>query len=982
MVNGHRTPAARVLLVAFAQFTAFALDPTLRVSQYHKQYWQVEQGLPHSYVTAIAQNADGYLLVGTDEGLARFDGLGFKPLPADPSLRLSQRWVSALHLNRESNLWLGTFDGLLLEMRDGQVRKQYRIGTSVFDLREDPKGAVWVSTRNGVLRVDRNKPKRVSELGPPLETSWNVLSFDPAGHVWAVTGAGLFHESNDRIVRILANGGEHGDILTVLATRTRAVLIGTRRGLFRLAPDNATAPIRIRSVPGPVVSLFEDHDGVIWAGTWGEGLIRLAGEGVDRWTSRDGLPEDFIRTLAEDAEGNLWIGMRAGGLGRWTDSRLIPVGPPEGLAGSFATTVAAGPGGDLWLGTWRGGLYRLRNGTLEPQPTPVPTPVFAIRAIATDPAGHPWIGNWEGLVEFDGTRYRRFAAEADSPYGRVSALLFDRRGGLWVGTADRGLFLFPAGHPSDPPPPALIPDAEITALLEDSVGAIWVGTAKGLVKFPDAASPVATDFKAIPAAGISSIFEDSQKRIWFPTSDGNLAVISGSRLHILDRKNGLPGHPLYRILEAADHSFWVSSPKGILELPAGSVEPVLAAKRTVLDIIVHGQEDGMRTIECHGLSQPSGWKDRNGNLWFPTAKGFIQVRATASQQLPPPKPFIEAVTTGDGPLPLASEISLKPGARNVGISFTGLRFSNPRSVHFRYLLSDYDPDWVDAGTSRAARYNQIPRGAHRFEVQARDSLGPWSASASLDFRQQPRYYETWWFLLSLGLVAGSLMVLIYRWRLYTVHERYALVLDERNRIGREWHDTLVAGFSAISLQLEAAMARVKEHPERAAEILEVTRKMVHHYRAEARRVIWDLRDNRPEGETLSAAVEDALARVKDNHGIEGQVTITGDAVPLPLELQHNVQRICQEAVANAARHGRPSRVDVHLAFTPNCLTASIRDDGCGFAPHPTAETPGHFGLTVMQERARRHGGRLHIESRAGAGTLVEAVIPIGGAKSA
>ncbi|MCX6627488.1 MAG: histidine kinase [Candidatus Solibacter sp.] len=955
--------------------SALALDPSLRVSQYHKQYWQVEQGLPHSYVTAIAQNADGYLLVGTDEGLARFDGLNFRPLPSDPSLRLSKRWVSAALLARDSSLWLGTFDGMLVELRNGQVRSKHQMDGSVFDVHQDSTDSLWVSTRNGVFRLENGKLQVVPGLGPPLDTSWNVLAAGDNGVMWVVTAAGLFRASAGAISQRLPNSRELGDILTILAGNKGGILLGTTRGLFRLA-EQSGPPVPVAGVVGPVVSLIEDRDGIIWAGTWGQGLIRVTGNAVVRWTSRDGLPEDFIRTLAEDAEGNLWIGMRSGGLGRWKDSRLVPLGPPEGLAGSFATTVAADPAGDLWLGTWRGGLYRLRNGALESQPTPLPTLYFTVRALAFDRLGHQWIGNWEGLFQFDGKKYQHFGSELNTAYRRVSALLFDRSGALWVGTADHGVFRFPEGRPTVPIPPSLLPDTGVTALLEDSAGSVWVGTAKGLVKFQNAWSPSWSEIKGLLPDGVESIFEDSRKRIWVSTSEGGAAVISPGVTVVLDRKNGMPSHPLCRILEATDGSFWVSSPKGILELPAASLEQVLSGKRKLLDVVVHGQDDGMRTIECHGLSQPAGGREKDGSLWFPTAKGFVQVRAAAARRLPPPRAVIEEVTTDSGALPLAPELILKAGARNVEVIFTSLRFSNPRALKFRYRLSDYDPDWLDAGGERSARYNQLPPGPHGLEVHARDPFGEWSQSAALEFRQIPRFHQTWWFLMSLALLMSSIVFGIYRWRLHTLHGRYALVLEERNRIGREWHDTLVAGFSAISLQLEAVMARMKEQPERASEILDVTRKMVHHYRAEARRVIWDLRDSRPEGESLVAALEGELARMKENRGIEGQLTVTGEGVELPVEMQHNLLRICQEAISNAVRHGRPSRVDVDLVFTELRLRAAIRDDGAGFPAGPSAESAGHFGLTVMQERARRIGGQLEIRSRPGGGTVIQADFPL------
>ena len=320
------------LLILVAAGPLCALDPSLRISQYHKEYWAVEQGLPHSYVTAIAQDVDGYLLVGTDEGLARFDGLNFRPFPSDASLRLARTWISALLIAGDSSLWLGTFDGVLVQLRHGKVLAHYQADGSVFDLREDAKGALWVSTRTGVLRLENGALHRVPELGPPLDTSWNVLSRDTGGRLWIVTASGLFRESAGAITQRLSNRGP-GQILSVLARRNGGLLLGTTRGLFRLSPESGE-PVAVSGVDGPVVSLLEDRDGMVWAGSWGQGLFRLTERGADRWTTRDGLAEDFIRTLAEDAEGNLWIGS-SGGLGQWKDSRIIPLGQPEGHGGQF-----------------------------------------------------------------------------------------------------------------------------------------------------------------------------------------------------------------------------------------------------------------------------------------------------------------------------------------------------------------------------------------------------------------------------------------------------------------------------------------------------------------------------------------------------------------------------------------------------------------------------------------------------------------------
>ena len=945
----------------------------------------MEQGLPHTYVTAINQAPDGYLLVGTDEGLARFDGLNFLPLPADPSLHLSRRWVSSLLVTSGKSVWIGTFDGQLIELRGSQTVSVHQTGGSVFDLVETAAGVVWASTRNGVFRFDKGTMEKEPALAPPLETSWNVLATDSRETVWIVTAKGLFRHQGGSAKLHLANGGAHGDILSVRAGRANTLWLGTTAGLFSLAgsvsPTGSAGapPVRVAGVSGPVVSILADRDGAVWSGTWGQGFYRFNGSRVDRWTTREGLSDDFIRTLNQDSEGNLWIGTRSGGLGRWRETRLVPYGAAEGLEGNYATTVAADPRGNIWLGTWRGGLYRLNKGVPESQPLPQPTLYFSIRALAFDQLGHQWIGNWEGLFAFDGARYQRFAADSDSPYRRISALLFSRDGALWIGTADHGVYRYAGGRPTGQIPAPLLPGAEITALHEDSSSRIWIGTMQGLALLENGSGKTAGFVKGLPRDGIESLFEDSRHRVWASTSSGTLLVIDGASQRVLDQRSGLPRHPLYRVLEDSAGSFWVSSPRGILELRGEALEQVLAGKRTSLDVMTYNQDDGMRTIECHGLSQPSGWRELDGSLWFPTAKGFVQVRPAKPHALPRPRVVLEEVTSEAGPLPFAPEIQLRAGERNVEIRFAAIRLSNPRKVQYRYRMTGFDPEWTAADEGRSARYNQLPPGPHTFEVQGRDPFGEWSETSTLNLRQLPRFHQTWWFLFLIGLTLVGAVAAVYRWRLHTVRSRYASVMEERNRIGREWHDTLVAGFSAISLQLEAALARLGDQPARTAEILEVTRKMVHHYRAEARRVIWDLRDNRPEGETLPVALANALQRVTVSRGIEGVVNLEGVEAELPADLRHNVLRICQEAIANAAGHGAPSRILVTVTYAPELLTAVIHDDGRGFLPDTAnGEANGHFGLMVMQERARRFGGRLRIDSGAGAGTTVTASIPLRG----
>jgi signal transduction histidine kinase/ligand-binding sensor domain-containing protein len=962
---------------------SFALNPGLLISQYQKRNWQVEDGMPHNYVMTILPGPDRYMLIGTDEGLSRFDGVRFLPYDLDPRLGLSKRWVTATIVAGDGSLWVGTLDGGLYQWRNGKVITRVEKGASVFAILQDSSGRIWASTRNGVIRSQGAGFEFVAGLGRPSDTAWNVLAKGSHGAVWIVTNDGLFRDRDDIISRV-EGGSSNGKILAVHGESNGEIEVGTSKGLFRIQESSdSTQLLQQKGVLGPVVAILRDRDGNLWAGTWGNGLYRVVRQQVHSWSSHDGLPDDFIRTLYEDSEGDVWIGTRSGGLSRWKDPILVPFGIPEGLRSDFAATVAQDPRGDLWLGTWRGGLYRFHNGKLARQPTPVPVLFLTVRALAIDTHGYVWIGNWEGLSRFDGIGYRHFAG-VESPYRHVSAILFDRQGRLWIGTSDEGVFLFPTGEPSQSPAARLLPGQEITSFAEDAESNVWVGTSAGAGWISPANPTEFTPVGGLPHDSVAGLSEDARHRIWASTLGGALWQLSTSKVAVLDARNGLPGYPLYRALDDGIGSMWVSSPKGILRIPIDQIDIALAGRTGKLEVTTYDKDDGMRTTECHRLSQPAGGRDRKGNLWFPTSKGFVRIRPMREPSSPAPRVFIEEALRDGLALPAGQKIRCQPGSRTFEIRFTALNFSSPEKIRFRYRMVGFDPAWTSDSGTRAARYTELPPGDYRFLVEASSPGGSWSdPPAAIAVQQLPLFYQTRWFLLLLGLASAVAVAALFRWRVHIIKQRYAAVIAERNRIGREWHDTLVAGFSAISLQLDAALFRLGEPTDRVRDVLEVTRKIVHHYRAEARRVIWDLRDNRPDSESLVEAVSIALRQVADQNHIEGQVSIIGEPVPAPKDMEHNLLRICQEALSNAVRHGHPRKLEVVVQYSPSHLKVRIRDDGQGFDPAVRRQglNSGHFGLTVMQERAQRLGGTLLVESHPGEGTVVEAMVPLDSAET-
>jgi ligand-binding sensor domain-containing protein/signal transduction histidine kinase len=957
---------------------AKALDPRLQISQYQKQHWQMEDGLPHNYVFTIVRARDGFLLVGTDEGLARFDGVRFVPDDLDPAIGLSKKWVLSMLVARDGGIWTGTFDGGLYEWRDGKVLTYFEAGSSIFDIVEDRSGRIWASTRDGVIRSnDRGGHfARLPELRRPPDTAWNVLALDRDGAVWVVTSDGLYRDKENTLECVAKSGESFGQVFSIRADGGR-MMAGTSKGLYAVVYRDGRAALEaLPGIPGPVVAILRDRNGNVWAGTWGQGLIRKNAAGVQRWSSRDGLADDFVRQLYQDADGNLWVGLRGGGLSRWKNPSLVPFGKQEGLRGDYASTAALDPAGQLWLGTWRGGLYRFEDGKLIDQPTPVSTLFFTVRMLAFDHASHAWTGNWEGLTESEGGRFKHFAGP-DTPYHHIAVILFDRQQRLWIATSDNGIFLFPGGKPEGQAAEHLLPGREVTSLVEDGHNRIWVGTPAGAGWVSEADSGLFHELMKMRGEAVTGLSTDLRGTVWGCTLGGSLWRMDTQDAEAIGKSNGLPGYPLYLALDDGRGSTWISSPRGILRIETRAIEQALGGRLKQVDFRLFDREDGMRTIECHRQSQPAGARDSQGRLWFPTSKGLVRIDPAAlgaGTKAPPVR--IEEVSE-DEKAALGGKVQLPAGPHALEIRFTALEFSSPQKLRFRYRMEGLESDWTRDNGSRTARYSRLPPGQYRFEVSAALANGPWTQPESLGVEQMPAFYQMRWFDVLIGILGLVTAILVFRWQMHLFRQRYLAVTAERNRIAREWHDTLLAGFSAISLQLEAAMLDPGQTAARVRSILDVTRKMVQHYRAEARRVIWDLRENTSDLITLEKAVASALQQAAEGREVACEVCLSGTEAGVSKEIEHNLLRVCQEALSNAVRHGSARHVRVHLQYRDSELTMSVEDDGRGFEPAQTRGLKnGHFGLTIMQERMQRFGGTLVVNSEPGKGTTVEATVPI------
>ena len=977
---------SRVLaLLALVPATASAQGkPSLiSLSEYQKQEWHVEDGLPQGNVRAITQAPNRLLMIGTSDGIASFDGIRFTPVPVRSANGPKNEPVNAILYSRSGDLWIGTDDRGVLLQRGQEVialsEDSGFHGERIRALHEDRQGNVWAATQNGIEKIHNGKIEALYSMGLVSGDLTAPFAEDGSGGLFIVTSKGVFLWDGTRATSFSLPESRLGSATAAYGDNKCTVWLGMTRGILKLALSGTGEYIRQEFLEdrGLVTALAEDREGNLWAGTKGRGIYRISPSGkTEAWTAADGLADDTIHAFYIDDEGNLWMGMLGGGITRWRKGQLLPFGPKEGFVPSFAANVLGDSRGDIWLGSWGNGLWRIHGGELRKEQLPMMPATAHVRALAEDRKGDVWIGTWfNGIYRFDGKSFERFLTGNESLGDAVSALCSDHRGNLWVGTY-KGLIRYSRGIPAKKDEELFLPGKLVTSIREDQDGSLVVGTFEGLYRVRDGGLEAITSKDGLSNAFILSVSVDRAGGMWIGTKAGGVDFLKGSTAVHLGAAAGIPEHPVFAVLDDNEGELWFSTTRGLLKVRREQLMAVLQGKQKSVESVLLGRNDGMRSSECVGPSQPPASRMPDGSLWFATAKGFVHTApGNHTPQFPPLEPRITEVMVGKTPYASHETVVLRSGLRDLQISYDAIRLSNPLQVQFRYKLEGYERDWVIAGT-RDVHYQNLPAGSYKFVVAARDAGQPWTEeTALLGVIQRPFFYQTIWFYFGLLASVLGLAFALGRWREFQLKGRLRLVVEERNRIAREWHDTLMAGFAAISWQLEATGDQFERREKEASESLELARNMVRHCQAEGRRIIWDLHDTETSVGTLSEALSKALGGVQRKSAADMKLSVRGPEATLSPVMVHHLVCICQEAISNALRHGSPTQIQVALEYSGSFMSLSVSDDGRGFQ-HDGLAAPGHFGLSVMGERARKIGGELRVRSAIGSGTQILVQVPV------
>lgn len=984
-----RQPACLPLLLLAASLTgmlparrALALDPARAMTQYVHRIWQMQQGLPEGTIYSIRQTSDGFLWLGMQTGLVRFDGVQFTTVREVGGTSLENLWIRDLLPDNQDGLWLATEDAGLIHVKDGVARRfTTRDGLPsdrMHALLLDRHGSLWVAGDGGLVSV---KDGSVTRYGPGQGLSLHKprdVCESADGRIW-VGGDGAYLDAWNGTAferHPLASLPADAAVRAVAASADGAVWAATTRGLVCLKDGGERRFTRADGLPDEDVEcVVAGRDGCIYAGTK-NGMFRLRSGEVETFSTAQGLSQSAVFSLCYDREGSVWIGTKHG-LNQMMDRRTIPFTTSEGLPSNKTGPVLLDKAGNVWVGTLDAGLSRFDGKRFAVINASQGLSSNTVYALSTDASDGLWVGTARGLDHLGGGKVDAvYTAAQGLGSDTILCLQRDAQGVLWAGTR-KGLARFADGRFVQPGTVAGHGPLT-TAVLAMGLhrNRLVVATDDGNLYTCNGAGRLQPLVNGFSTQGVADAFyEDPDGLLWIGSRGGGLHVLDGDKAFRYSIRDGLYDDDIYGIVGDRQDNLWMACSKGIFSVSRADLRRFAAGELKTLKCNPFSPLEALRTIECKAGVQPAACEARDGMAWFATIHGVLALdTGTALRKLlPAPVVIDDVIVNGQSRLP-GHVTALPPGDANLEFRYAALSYIVPARITFKYRLDGFDRDWVEAGTRREAFYTNLRPGAYRFRVMAKNVDNTESECASpVAFTITPYFYERAWFL---PLCIASLLFaawMIYRQRVSRIRQRLDVVLTERSRIARELHDTLMQGFSGITMEMQALSARLPDIPERS-ELNGIIADAGTCLR-EARQSIAGLRTTGDEQSGLAASIAQHARQMTEAKDVRLKLKLDGNPQGLPPAVEYNLLRIAQEAVTNSVKHASARTIEVCLDSGPQQVRLSIKDDGTGLKDGNGTGRPGHYGLIGMRERAAQIGAELRIDSEPGRGTSVNVLLP-------
>lgn len=988
-----------------------ARSPAGLAREFEERVWTRELGLPDNRVRAICQTQDGYLWVGTSQGLTRFDGHEFVSFYHSNTPEFTSDSFQALAEDSAGRLWISSlketvcWDGVKFTQASGPAEH----------ILADPSGGVWLSS--GSLLCRQSKPGLTNACNRLGDTPITGLAAGDSGAIWITTFAGLlWHDPRtgefvtNRLGRAFESMPAHG----IVRSRSGVywVLFGDRdalpqhRAKLWLASFRQGQWLRKPNLDEPDLTMAAgttlaiDSRDRVWITSESASALMWTGVRLERLR----IPQP--QCLYGDREANTWIGTANDGLYRLAPRVVRVVGTKEGLADEEVWTLITARDGSVWIGTDTAVTRYTEKGAVNFL-TNTPAPGLNVRALAEEEDGTIWVGTMRGLHCIRNNQ----VAEANLPgewfETKVRALLPARKGGVWVGTV-RGLTFLQGKERIKYTTAEGLGSDEVRALLEEPSGDLWVGTlGGGLSHLHKGKFTRLTEASGLSSDNVWALHQDADGTVWAGTDNG-LNRVKDGRVVVITVGHGLPANFINSICEDNFNRLWISHDQGVYWVRREELNAVADGRMTKVRAVQYDESDGMASIETNGQkSYPASCRTPDGRLWFPTTRGvavFDPGKVTGDDQ--PPFAAVERIrangevvasnipeehdrlsSSGVSSIrrPIlrpfqAPVLRIAPGkGRVITIEYTAASFVAPQKARFRYRLLGLHDSWTEAGTRRDTYFADLSPGEYTFEVMACSHHGVWpDRGTTVGLQLVPFFYQTWWFYACCGVALAGLAVLGANWRIREIRkihelERANALSEQRRRIARDVHDDLGASLTQI-LQLATDNPKegsAVESSGRSAHIAAIAEEAVDNIGE----IVWA---NNPEFDTLPdlvAYIREYAAKFLDAAGIAVRFDFPDDVPSLEVNglFRRHLLLVLKESLRNVTQHAKANEVRIQLIVSPEHLKLEIADDGCGLKAQERSRTGN--GLANMRQRIAELNGSFTAASVAGHGTRIGVLVP-------
>jgi len=962
--------------------------------RFHVDAWGTHEGLTANEVLAIVQTHDGYLWLGTLNGLVRFDGLQFKVFDEHNTPGLPSGRIVYLFEDSQTNLWIGTETAGALRLQNNHITDLgFGKGSSEGRLRaacEDSTGAVWLRAYNGELaRYHDGKLDRLGRIG--------------RGHTLIVEKSGFLLAGTEQIDPAAVRGAMPPPTTRVSGMSQVDFLLASRTGgRWCLGQDGVTKMVEkwvgdsleLNLGPYPwkdldITAACEDLEGNLIVGTRTNGVWWY---GSDRKATKvEGLAGNYVLALHMDDAGGLWVGLDPGGLNRVRRQLFHPLDAATNLT---VHSVCEDGQGRLWFSSTSRGVDYWKDDILKNTDSSIWTlSRFDARALLVDGNQNLWAATFsDGL--FCWSKDQFLPAQGYPDLNRsIYALYQDRSGRLWAGT-ERGL-AFRDGQAwrvfttSDG-----LSANIVRALADDADGNLWIGTeGGGLNCLKDGKITPVQPANGFPSKNISALYMDQEGVLWVGTLGNGLIRFQSGRWINYTTDNGLDGNGVDYIIEDEQGCLWIGSNAGLMRVKKSDLNAFAAGTLDFIPCHSYGQRDGLPSDECTLGSQPAACRASDGTLWFPTIAGLVPIPAQIQNHTNALHVLIESVliegqeqgANGPNGRPPQSVV-VPPGKELLEIRYTGLNWDDPQQVRFQCRMEGYESKPRDAGKRRAVQYSKLPPGNYHFQVTARNEDGVWNPllAARLEVTVLPAFWQTSTFQAAVaGALLAGIIALVYfistqklQRQLAGLRQHQALEKD-RARIARDIHDQVGASLTQLSLLGEMVQSDQENPVEVAAHAGQISQTARETARA-LDEIVWTVN---PSNDTLEGLInyickhaEEYLAVAGLRYRLEAPAQLP--AVQISPEARHNVFLAAKESVTNIVKHAAASEACIRLRLEPGGFSLEIEDNGRGPAGLAGPAAQSRNGLRNMRKRMEDIGGKFEIGPGPKGGTLVRLTAPL------